>query len=128
MGETQPPKNWPGLEAERDGVTYDAKKIASIAEALREAMKPMGGGNYGEYPGSIHDLSLNGSLKAESDHLRSVGRWQAGESFADTLDQAHREFLNVYEEALNNLSVAIALVNAGAGNYKITNAANEGGG
>ncbi|MEU6729015.1 hypothetical protein ABZ917_35370 [Nonomuraea wenchangensis] len=128
MGETQPPKNWPGLEAERDGVTYDAKKIASIAEALREAMKPIGGGTYGQYPGSIQDLSFNGSLKAESDHLRSVDRWQAGESLATTLEQAHREFLNVYEEVLKNMTVAITLVDAGAGNYKITNAANEGGG
>ncbi|MCK2221287.1 hypothetical protein MF672_046915 [Actinomadura sp. ATCC 31491] len=127
MGETQPPKNWPGLEAERDGVTYDATKIANIAEALREAMKPINGGGYGEYQGSIQDLSINGSLSDVRQHLQSIDRWEAGKTFAATLTQAHREFLNVYQEVLENFSIAIALVEAGAGVYKTTNAANEGG-
>ncbi|MEU4516822.1 hypothetical protein AB0G05_45680 [Nonomuraea wenchangensis] len=128
MGETQPPKNWPGLEAERAGVEYRPDKIVNIVRALHEATKPVSGGGYGKYPGSIQDLSINGSLDYECQHLRSVDRWQAGESFATTLEQAHREFLNVYEEVLQNLSIAIALVNEGAGNHKITDIANLGGG
>ncbi|MEW9546980.1 hypothetical protein [Nonomuraea sp. NPDC050783] len=127
MGETQPPKNWPGLEAERDGVTYSADKIMNIAKALREIMKPVNGGGYGEYQGSIQDLSVNGSLADVRQHLQSLERWEAGPSMATTLSQAHREFLNVYQEALQNFDIAIALVEAGAGKYKVTNAANEGG-
>jgi hypothetical protein len=127
VGETKPPGDWPGLEAERDGVTYSAKKIENIAGALRDAMKPINGGGYGEYQGSIQDLSMHGSLAAVRMQLRSIERWQAGESFATTLETSHREFLNVYQEVLENFATAIALVDAGAGNYQITNAANEGG-
>lgn len=126
MGETKPPENWPGLVAEREGVGYDATKISNIAEALREIMKPINGGGYGEYQGSIQDLSINGSLSDVRTQLRSVDRNEGGESFATTLETAHREFLNVYEDVLQNFSTAIALVDAGAGNYHVTDVANLG--
>ncbi|MGI5283930.1 hypothetical protein ACQEVF_11415 [Nonomuraea polychroma] len=126
MGETQPPSDWPGLEPERDGVTYDAQKILNIAGELREVMKPVTGEGYGERLGSINDLSVRGSLSALRTHLQSIDRWEAGKSFNTTLASSHQEFLNVYEDVLENFAIAIALVEAGAGTYLATNAANEG--
>jgi hypothetical protein len=125
VGEQQPPKNWPGLEAERDGVVYDAKKIENIAKELREIMKPIGGGGYGVgYQGSINDLRFSGSLTDVRQQLQSIDGWEAGKSFAATLAQAHQELVAVYEEVLENFGIAIALVEDGAGVYKVTNAAN----
>ncbi|MFD2355664.1 WXG100 family type VII secretion target [Nonomuraea ferruginea] len=114
MGAAKPPEDWPGLVAERDGVGYDATKITNVAEALREIMKPINGGGYGEHQGSIQDLSINGSLSDVRTQLRSIDRNQGTESFATTLETAHREFLDVYEDVLENFSTAIALVEAGA--------------
>lgn len=122
----QPPDNWPGLEAERDGVGYDATKIANIAEELREILKPLNGGGYGENRGSIQDLNVNGSLADVRRQLRNVDRWPGGEQFATTLEKAYETFLDVYEDVLENFSTAISLVEAGAGDYRMTDAANHG--
>lgn len=126
MTTTQPPDNWPGLDADRDGVEYDATKIANIAEALRDIMKPLIGSGYGESLGSIQDLSANGSLPMVRTQLRSIERFDGGDSLATTLETAHQELLNVYEDVLENFSTAIALVEAGAGTYRMTNIANQG--
>ncbi|TMR96084.1 hypothetical protein [Nonomuraea basaltis] len=126
MGETQPPSDWPGLEPERDGVTYDAKKIANIAGELRDVMEPIGGGGYSQRQGSIQDLSMYGSLADVRQHLLSISNWD-GNVLGNTLSTSHQEFLSVYEDVLENFGTAIALVDAGAGNYQITNVANEGG-
>ncbi|GAA4518894.1 MULTISPECIES: hypothetical protein [Nonomuraea] len=126
MGAAKPPEDWPGLVAERDGVGYDATKITNVAEALREIMKPINGGGYGEHQGSIQDLSINGSLSDVRTQLRSIDRNQGTESFATTLETAHREFLDVYEDVLENFSTAIALVEAGAGTYRVTDIVNQG--
>jgi hypothetical protein len=131
VGETQPPSDWPsdwpGLEAERDGVTYDAQKIASIAQALREVMEPISGGGSGDNLGSLQDLSSNGSLHYDvCSHLRSLENWEGGKSFAATLEQSHQTFVDVLEEVLENFTTAISLVEAEASTYQATNAANEG--
>ncbi|MFG1941936.1 hypothetical protein [Nonomuraea sp. NPDC048826] len=126
MGATKPPEDWPGLVAERDGVGYDKTKIANVAGALREIMKPINGVGYGEYQGSIQDLSIHGSLSEARMQLRSIDRYESGETFATTLETAHREFLNVYEDVLKNFGIAIALIDAGAGNYGVTDIANQG--
>lgn len=122
----KPPPDWPGLEAERDGVGYDATKISNIAEALREIVKPLKGGGYGEHKGSIQDLSVNALLSDVRQQLRSVSRWPGGEQFATTLETSHRTFLDLYEDILTNFETAIQLVEAGAGGYRVTDAANQG--
>ncbi|QYC38724.1 hypothetical protein Nocox_05485 [Nonomuraea coxensis DSM 45129] len=128
MGEViQPPKNWPGLEAERDGVTYTPRKIGNIARELHKAMEAVGGGGYSNSPGSLQDFGAKGDLTYEAGLLKQVGRWEAGPSFADTLLTAHRELLTVYQDALTNMAAAIALVNEGAGNFGITELGNQGG-
>ncbi|MDA0637168.1 hypothetical protein OUY22_27520 [Nonomuraea sp. MCN248] len=127
MAAPEKPAAWPGLQAERDGVGYDAKKIANIARELRDAMKPINGSGYGENQGSIHDLQTYGSLKDVRDHLASIRDFQAGETFQATLAKAHQEFLNAYGDVLENFDIAIALVEAGAGTYQATDVANQGG-
>ncbi|TDD25148.1 hypothetical protein [Nonomuraea diastatica] len=127
MAETEPPRDWPGLQPERDGVTYDPKKIANIAGELREVLKPIRGEGRGENQGSIIDLETYGSLRAVLTHVRSIERWQGGQAFADLVSHSQQEFLTAYEEVLENFATAISLVEAGAGTYQVTNAANEGG-
>ncbi|MFB4282589.1 MULTISPECIES: hypothetical protein [unclassified Nonomuraea] len=126
MGETQPPGDWPGLEPERDGVTYDAQKISNIAGELREVMKPISGEGRTQRQGSINDLSVYGDLSDVRRHLLSIDNWQGGAAFAATLVQSYQEFITVYEDVLENFATAITLVEAGAGTYQVTNAANEG--
>ncbi|MGW4797527.1 hypothetical protein ACWEPC_34415 [Nonomuraea sp. NPDC004297] len=127
MGETQPPANWPGLEPERDGVTYSAEKILNVAEELREVMKPISGeGSRSSRQGSLNDLAAYGDLSDVRRHLLSIDDWPGGATFGDTLRQSYDEFMAVYEEVLENFGTAIALVEAGAGNYQATNGANEG--
>lgn len=126
MTTTQPPDKWPGLDADRDGVGYDADKIAGVAKALREIMEPLNPTGAGRHHGSYQDLMTKGSLQLVCDQLRSVDRYESGDQFARTLETAHREFLDVYKDILDNFSTAIALVDAGAGNYSVTNIANHG--
>jgi len=123
---TQPPDDWPGLEAERDGVQYDAEKIAKIAQAMREIMEPISGLDSGRHFGSKQDLDLNGSFDQMSMQLRSIDLYESGDVFARLLEVVHREFLEVYQDVLDNFSTAIALVDAGAGNYSMTDIANQG--
>jgi hypothetical protein len=125
VGEAQPPSDWPGLDAERDGVTYDARKIANIAEALRDAMKPIAG--YGTAQGSVGDLTASGDLSRLRNHLESIDRVDGIKTFLDTLTDSHGKFTKVYNNAIENFQTAIALIDAGAGTYQVTNAANEGG-
>ncbi|MEV5889877.1 hypothetical protein [Nonomuraea fuscirosea] len=124
---TEPPKDWPGLVADRDGVTYDAKKIENIAGALREALKPIDMMGTGTRPGSLQDLSMvSYTLTALREQLQTVKGWAGGE-FGSQLDHSHTEVQKIYQSVLTSLNTAIALVEAGAGTYKVTNAANQGG-
>ncbi|NRQ39073.1 hypothetical protein HII36_45715 [Nonomuraea sp. NN258] len=119
---------WFGLEAERDGVTYNAKKIAASANVLREALKAFNG--QGEESsggrGSIEDLTEYGTLADLRMKLQGVARWEGGQLFAKALEKSHQEFLEAYQDVLRNFEIAIALVDAGAGNYSKASAANEG--
>ncbi|WP_188191153.1 hypothetical protein [Nonomuraea sp. SYSU D8015] len=125
MGEAQPPKDWPGLEAERDGVTYDARKIANIAEALREAMQPISG--YGTSKGSVGNLATSGDLSKLRDHLAGIDRVDGIKTFLQTLTDNHETFTQVYGRVLQKFETAITLIDDGAGTYRVTNTANEGG-
>ncbi|SDH81857.1 hypothetical protein [Nonomuraea jiangxiensis] len=124
MGETQPPANWPGLEPERDGVVYSPQKILNIAGALREAMKPISGEGYGQRQGSVADFDAYGNLSDMRAHLKSVDRIEGIKTFVDTLATSHQEFATVYGQVLENFQIAISLIEAGAGNYQVTNTAN----
>ncbi|HEX4814467.1 MAG TPA: hypothetical protein VFV66_17125 [Nonomuraea sp.] len=128
MGETKPPDWWPGLQAERDGVTYNAQKIANIAEELREAMKPIGGeGGYGTTQGSVGDLTASGNLSALRAQLEPFDRIEGIKTFVNTLADSHGTFTTVYGNVLENFRTAIALIDAGASTYHVTTTANEGG-
>ncbi|MEV0617177.1 hypothetical protein AB0I81_27915 [Nonomuraea sp. NPDC050404] len=124
---TQPPPGWPGLQAERDAVTYDAKKIETIAGELRDALKPLETMSYGN-PGSIHDFNAAGyTIQTFTDHLKTVERWGGGHDFAAQLMGSHKSLHEIYQEVVTKLNIAISLVDAGAGNYKVTDTANLGG-
>ncbi|MEO3873655.1 hypothetical protein ABGB18_33005 [Nonomuraea sp. B12E4] len=114
------------MEPERDGVGYNPQKILNIARALREAMKPINGEGYGQRQGSVADFDAYGNLSDMRAHLRSVDRIEGIKTFVDTLANSHQDFATVYGEALENFQTAISLIEAGAGNYQVTNTANEG--
>jgi len=136
--ESIPPKaledNWPGLEAERDGVTYNEKVIRESAKALREALGRFigeGGSAKGSSlatgQGSIEDLTAYTALDELRTQLQSVPRWEGGRTFAKMLETCHQEFTTIYQEVQKNFDTAIALLDAGAGKYKDVSDANTGG-
>ncbi|MGP3955559.1 hypothetical protein ACTWPT_06140 [Nonomuraea sp. 3N208] len=107
-------------------MTYDAQKILNIAGELGEVMKLISGESYRQ--GSISDLEANNQLFAEvRQHLLSIDNSDGTESFAATWKQSHEVCQTVYRDVLENFATAIALVEAGAGTYQLTNDANEGG-
>ncbi|TDD31034.1 hypothetical protein E1286_45435 [Nonomuraea terrae] len=123
MGNT--PENWPGLDAERDGVTYSAQKIKSVASALREELKPFEGqGTDGR--GSVEDLTSYGGVNQLRTQLQTISNWEGGRLFSESLGRSHQEFLDVYRRVIINFQTAIALIETGAGVYGTTNTANEG--
>ncbi|MGW0801875.1 hypothetical protein [Nonomuraea sp. NPDC002799] len=127
MAEPKEPAAWPGLQAERDGVTYSAEKITNIAKALAEELKPFNGQGAAETRrGSIDDLTTYGGLTELQGQLQTIDKWEGGKLFSDTLAQSHTEFLNVYRQVVDNFGIAISLVAAGAGNYPTATSATEG--
>jgi hypothetical protein len=104
---------WPGLEAERDGVTFDADKLKKVAQDLEKKLKIFDGSK----PGSLAHLMANTDLSDQRAIVRSIERWPGGHAFFDTLKTANVEFPDVYSQIVTRLRVAIALVQAGAGIY-----------
>ncbi|MER6951994.1 hypothetical protein ABT294_49090 [Nonomuraea sp. NPDC000554] len=136
--ESVPPKtledNWPGLEAERDGVIYNEKVIRESAKALREALGRFigeGGSAKGSGlaagQGSIEDLTAYTALDELRTQLQSVARWEGGRTFAKMLETCHQEFTTIYQEVQKSFDTAIALIDAGAGKYTDVSDANTGG-
>ncbi|MEQ4719468.1 hypothetical protein [Nonomuraea sp. B19D2] len=126
--------NWPGLEAERDGVTYNEKVIKECAKALREALGRFigeGGSAKGSSlatgQGSIEDLTTYTALDELRTQLQSVPRWEGGRTFAKMLETCHQEFTTTYQEVQKTFDTAIALLDAGVGKYKNVSDANTGG-
>lgn len=128
VGKTQPPENWPWLEdIDPNSMTHKPDLIVKVAEALREIAGPLNGQGLGDSQGSINDLSAYTQLKDVRDQLRTPSRWPGGPAMASTLETAHREFVKVYQEVLDNLEIAIELVETGAGITKQTEIVNRGG-
>lgn len=123
MGDT--PENWPGLDADRDDVTYSAQKIKSVASALREEAEPFEGHST-DGRGSVADLTSYGGVDRLPNQLDSISNWGGGELLSETLRRSHRELVEVYGQVVANFTTAISLIETGAGTYGITNAANEG--
>ncbi|WP_144069874.1 hypothetical protein [Nonomuraea indica] len=123
--------NWPGLDAERDGVVFDAKAIAGSAQALRDALRRLTGeggeGNDRHAPqGTIDDLTQYTTLSHLRAQLQSVPRWEGGLTFAQMLETSHEEFVAIYREVQKSFDTAIALVDAAAGNYRAVSDLNMG--
>ncbi|MEU0565237.1 hypothetical protein ABZ297_07595 [Nonomuraea sp. NPDC005983] len=123
--------DWPGLDAERDGVTYNEKAIAGCARALRGVIGRFDGtgGDVKDSGvtagrGSIEDLRSYTSLDELRSQLQSVARWEGGRIFAKAVETGHQELIAVYEEVQKAFDKAIALVDAGAGNYRDAGDAN----
>lgn len=128
-------QSWPGLVADRDGVTYSPEELVKVANALwakypelnpndpkapKVAAAPPGQGSCPDVVAQGHAL---GTFAAQLNHVQ---RWDGGKSFAAALMQSHKELTAVYQEVNDKLGIAFALIDAGAGNYKRASAANGG--
>lgn len=126
--------HWPGMDAERVGVVFDEKAIAGSAQALRDALRRLtgeGGSDEGSDPlagqGTIDDLTQYTSLSQLRTQLQSVPRWEGGLTFAQMLETSHQEFVTIYRDVQKAFDTAIALIDAGAGNYGAVSDVNVGG-
>lgn len=140
-------QSWPGLQAQRDGVTYSASTLTKIAEELQTLMNSLSGSTAsgqpspsGGVPGSLPHLQSDGNLtylatnmfgarEADAPELKLQGDtlrdWAGGRTFGQALISGHNEMSTIYQQVIEKLQVAIALVQEGAANYKGANQANE---
>lgn len=119
------PQSWPGLDADRDDVTYSPQKIKAVASALREELEPLEGRGT-HTTGSVSDLTQHGGVFGLRTQLDSISDWPGGKLLSKTLELGHDELVKVYGEVVTNFTTAISLIENGAGTYGITNVANEG--
>lgn len=114
-------KNWPGLVADRDGVTYTPSKLVNLAKDLNTQLT----GLTNSTQGSLADLQMYGNLSYLASIFKDVKRWEGGDEFAAAITNAHTETTKIYQEIIEKLTIAVGLINAGAGNYQNANLANE---
>jgi hypothetical protein len=132
---------WPGLEADRDGVMYDAQLLGNVADAMWKALPTLTGVRFvphetlekstdGNHPfpsnlGSQPDVAkVRENLEIFANHLLELDEWDGGLSFAAALRQSHDSLNKAYLELNQRLEIAFELISAGAGNYIRANAAN----
>ncbi|GAA3615705.1 hypothetical protein GCM10022419_121240 [Nonomuraea rosea] len=134
-------QHWPGLVADRDEVMYDPKLLGNVADALHKKLSELTGvpaitSEASERTTVTTDSPAQGSLPDVEQHrytldifasqLEDVKKWEGGDTFAAALRQGHAELTKVYKEVNEKLAIAFALIDAGAGNYRHANVANEG--
>ncbi|MFG3435871.1 hypothetical protein ACGF0J_01385 [Nonomuraea sp. NPDC047897] len=110
-------QKWPGLDAERDGVTYpkDPKeRFEQLATKLEDALEDLRGSGRG----SLTELTTQGNLSAFTQQVRAIDRWEGGRAFADTLDLGHDELTKIYGQVNQKFDIAIALVRSGGGIFQ----------
>jgi short-subunit dehydrogenase len=115
-------QDWAGLNPDRDGVTYSASKLKKLGEQLNEELVKL----TGMKAGSLNDFTVKADLSDLKILFDDVERWNGGHAFMATVQQGHKEFSEVYQEIIDKLQIAIALVNAGAGIYNGVDYANLG--
>ncbi|MFC4120090.1 hypothetical protein [Nonomuraea zeae] len=115
-------QSWPGLVADRDGVEYSPVELGNVANILQGWLREVNGSALGCYP----DVERQGwTLDMFAQQLEQVKNWEGGRSFARALRQSHEELAKVYKEVNDTLSIAVLLIDAGAGNYTRANTVNE---
>ncbi|WP_406312487.1 hypothetical protein OHA77_28465 [Streptosporangium sp. NBC_01639] len=111
--------SWPGLDPKPDEIEHEPIKLRNLAIELQTMLTRL----QGSETGSLSDVTMRTTVMP----LPTVTEdWPAGKFLFETLENGNKEFTKVYQEIIDKLTAAIALVQAGAGIYDGVGLANGG--